>query len=1020
MPPNYRERSSSNGSTFSAASGLEISTKRKNDYSGTSPLYPSETGSYGNIHMSPPSRAPYAPSPSLVGANDPLGRTASRAPLITFGFGGKVVTCFHNSADLITGFDVALSSLRTLHNVLPQGILDSSTVSYPGPLFSDPGTPVTGLVKTKKARVLKYLEERTDEISRGVSYVSNILEKRHMEDKLALVKLLMVLVDNDGTLSGSQHIDGAVRAALVPNAASAESAQDGLFAPSFTSPIPNAHGLAPAIPTINEAPIAVTTLLPSALDKIEDFLVRGERKQAYHYALDEKLWAHAMVIASSIDKDAWKEVVQEFIKTELGSYDISKHGAAPGSHEQSPSTNGREWLRVAYSLFSGQGPTAIQQLIPTKLLAGSTGTLQLPTAPMAHITPMSPNFPAPNVTAQIPVDSLCKWREIVSTLISTPLAPDWSATLTALGDYLISHNFVEAAHACYLLSPQTSVIGGVGSPSARVVLVGARSPHSSPSFAKDFDSIIFSEIAEFAFSLKQPAKGQDPFHGFPHLQAYKMIRASYLMEMGYVQVATRYCEAISGSMGRPSPYFNTVLSDQLKGLADRLIGAPHVGKGVAWIGGKMSKPSLDSIGNWLEGRLTKFIAGEGDEPPAPPHQSSSNQQSAFAGPFSTISSTTTSASPSPPPSMINIHAMSGNVPPRRTGSAMAIPSAQAHAPIDRASSAMEYYRPGRSSSPGPRQPYNPPSVPMASPYGHMGNGHASNEGPNQDESESGGWWNSLNSADSAPTPTAANFHQVDNYSPSQDGFISLMDDPALSVTPSPPISQSRQYEGDDMDDLGLGNSNKHSRAQETEVGSGETTSSPTTASAHPNDTTEVKPPAASAAAAAAASGSWLSRFWKRGDTAPGPVKASLGEETSFYYDKDQKRWVNKKAGAEDVKPATPPPPPSRAQTASPGRTTGLPAVPNSTPPPQRSASAIDLSNSPPNKPPMRIRSNLVPPEFASVPNTPATAPLPGMSGTPPPSASLGGPPPPGRPRSQATKRNVRSRYVDVFQQEASA
>lgn len=46
---------------------------------------------------------------------------------------------------------------------------------------------------------------------------------------------------------------------------------------------------------------------------------------------------------------------------------------------------------------------------------------------------------------------------------------------------------------------------------------------------------------------------------------------------------------------------------------------------------------------------------------------------------------------------------------------------------------------------------------------------------------------------------------------------------------------------------------------------------------------------------AASSSSWLGRWWKK-DTAaaPGPIKASLGEETSFVYDKDLKRWVNKK------------------------------------------------------------------------------------------------------------------------------
>ena len=46
-------------------------------------------------------------------------------------------------------------------------------------------------------------------------------------------------------------------------------------------------------------------------------------------------------------------------------------------------------------------------------------------------------------------------------------------------------------------------------------------------------------------------------------------------------------------------------------------------------------------------------------------------------------------------------------------------------------------------------------------------------------------------------------------------------------------------------------------------------------------------------------GSWFGRWWKRGDgtTASGPVKASLGEENAFYYDKEQKRWVNRKVSS---------------------------------------------------------------------------------------------------------------------------
>ncbi len=56
----------------------------------------------------------------------------------------------------------------------------------------------------------------------------------------------------------------------------------------------------------------------SALDKIQSFLLRGELRQAYHFALDEKMWAHAMVIAHGLDKDSFREVAEEFIKDRVG------------------------------------------------------------------------------------------------------------------------------------------------------------------------------------------------------------------------------------------------------------------------------------------------------------------------------------------------------------------------------------------------------------------------------------------------------------------------------------------------------------------------------------------------------------------------------------------------------------------------------------------------------------------------------------------------------------------------------
>ena len=76
--------------------------------------------------------------------------------------------------------------------------------------------------------------------------------------------------------------------------------------------------------------------------------------------------------------------------------------------------------------------------------------------------------------------------------------------------------------------------------STRLVLLCSRSPHQSPIFYKDSDPLMFSEIAEFAMSLATPPKGQEPFHSTPHLQVYKLIRGTFLAEIGQVDLAKRY------------------------------------------------------------------------------------------------------------------------------------------------------------------------------------------------------------------------------------------------------------------------------------------------------------------------------------------------------------------------------------------------------------------------------------------------------------------------------------------------
>ncbi|THH33921.1 hypothetical protein EUX98_g247 [Antrodiella citrinella] len=931
-------------------------------------------------------QAPYAPSPSLLGSNDPLGRTSVKIPVVSFGFGGKLVTCFHGASNITAGFDVAMSSrqstdihIHTIHKLVPQSALDESSASYPGPLFSDPGSPTASLVrtataahtKTKKARVIKYLDDRAEELSRGLGYLHrDSMEGKRAEAKHTLLLLLKVMIENDGKVSGSAQIDAAVRQVLVPHIAN----QDAGVAVS-----------------LHDAPISVNTLRTAHLDNIQDLLIRGERRLAFQYAADEKLWAHAMVIASSIDRDSWKDVVKEFVQTELSSN-------AASSDVNSAALKGREPLRVAYSLFAGQGAESVQQLAQQKLLIDHATGLQV-LAPHASVTPLSPNFPHSNSGSAIPQEVLSKWSQTAAMIFSNPMTTEASSALTALGDQLSTNNWIEAAHVCYLLSPQTSLIGGVSNSTSRIVLVGGPNPAMIPNFWKDTDPIILSEITEFALSL-----------------AYRLIRATYLAEVGYVQAAHR----------------------------DRLIAAPQLDKTGSWIGTKMTRPSLDKLGNWLEGRLTSFIAGEGD---TAAHENVRDQDRSFAGPFAhyaQISSATSSTIPTPQRSTTDLTEVPHtSTPPYRSGSAMALrPAASSHAPINRASSAMDYIR--RKESPVPR--VSSASATTASftdrPRQSTGNGYSyltdATPKPHQGSQERlaaseeveepssattstgpqiASWWNDA-SESGAPTPTGTNFVQADApLLRSTDGFISIMDNDAFAVTPTPtpsshPMQSHRNgFDEDDEDELGLGNS--RSKAMERS----ESSSSAQSAASENNPSDQTSALDKPAEVKQTASSGWLSRLWKRSETIPGPVKANLGEQTSFYYDKELKRWVNKNSDTESDKPVAHPPPP-RAQTASPGTATARQPTgpPMARTPPVRPSTAIDLTDSPPKQPSMRVRSNLVPQEAQSAsPNPAPVRPVSAMDGPP----GLDGPPPPGARLKAQAKRNVRNRYVDVFQQQGA-
>jgi hypothetical protein len=66
--------------------------------------------------------------------------------------------------------------------------------------------------------------------------------------------------------------------------------------------------------------------------------------------MEEKLWAHAMVVSSCIDKQTWGEVVKAFAESELGGEGgVGEEGAAAGKEKR------RDALRLTYQMFGGSG-----------------------------------------------------------------------------------------------------------------------------------------------------------------------------------------------------------------------------------------------------------------------------------------------------------------------------------------------------------------------------------------------------------------------------------------------------------------------------------------------------------------------------------------------------------------------------------------------------------------------------------------------------------------------------------------
>lgn len=944
-------------------------------------------------------------------ARDELQRWRGH-PVFTWGAGGTIVTSFPKQIPRYGGGMTAPKMKCSPGEIRVQNVKDvfplpEDIARFPGPLRA----------KGKKKELLTWLTKKVEALEHQLreptlEHSVHQDDLKRFEDRSLLLKLLLFLVENDGRLEG----DAAIAAVKK------------LFSPPGEVPSEVEGSFSTAADIVgrsrsNTSNLQAEPVDPRTIEDLQTMLAKGEREKAVWHAVDQRLWGHAMLLSSTLSKDIWKQVVQEFVRKE-----VKKTGRS------------NQALAVLYEVFAGNHEDCVDELVPASARAGFQ-MVSTDGVGAAH-------------NAQQGLD---KWRETVALILNNRSDGDVSALLS-LGRLLAQYGRVEAAHICFIFARSVAHVGGVDDAQSDLVLIGFDHKQNPLDLGIDLEPILLTEVYEFALSLS----AQNGTHIMPHLQNYKLIHAYHLAEYGYRTEAQAYGDAITATMKattRMSPYYNAAFISTLDDFSKRISQSPKDSSS-SWI----SKPSMDRVSTSLLSKFNSFIAGDdedaasnraggaevgpfaniaGNSPSITPSQSSADLYGPYAGfgapaqpaatsnsryaPSNTYAPRTSSEQqrsrlePQGRPSMESLNSQrsfSDNYMPMTPMTPAAgpyTPQPQLSPPNQRTQAKNQSYSPLRMEQNVSQPPNGSPYLPTPS-IEHSGFGadqaHAADfDGPQHsaDENQSfGGYGAPSNSYEPAP---------YQPYNPDEE-----------DKEEDPPKKKS--FMDDDEDDI-------VARAAALKSGSSSKTDADRKADEAFRKAAEADAKRDKDNGGAKKAG-WFGGWFKKDPNAPpGPIKAKLGEESSFYYDPDLGKWVNKKGGASEdtTRPAaTPPPPkgpPMGIRSASGGPTSSMG--------PPTSAGMMR----PPTSAPMR--SSSMPPPMAapgsraSTPGLPSDAeglpegPKPPLLARPSFGAASGPPSRPGTGMSNASsiddllgapqarkgpgaKKKKAGRYVDVFPQ----
>ncbi|KAJ2719700.1 hypothetical protein GGI07_005056 [Coemansia sp. Benny D115] len=593
------------------------------------------------------------------GIHDPLGRLGACRPIVTFGFGGKLVTMFPQNVQRFNVYDSGKASkvapgmlqIDQLSSHIPPELCGQGAPSLMGVPLLAGETTRAALLKRRDAAVAcasTWLESFSSELP--------LITAPSLEER-AMYKVLIALLGTfDQADSSKQPSMAGVLEALRP-----------LFAQPAHAPGTELAALG------GQPPLSHGT--KQQLEEIETLLLSGSREQAVDFACKQGLWTHALIIASCTGKDLWQSVISAYTEG------VCRGDLLP--------------LGTQYRMFSGLGATALDRPLPFEqrnqaktanafVTAADIGTGGQIHTDAGYQQQQQKQQKQHGLTDGFPVQasddsenaSVENWAKILSLMLANRTPKDQGAMME-LGDRLKSSGRFVEAHICYMLTQQSKDLFVAESADVppRAILFGINETvkcHSDGVHSIDMaktrytryyrkhSAIFATELYELFFALRaataaetQPAAasssnspgiaaattgGPANGHGskskmllcLPHLQAYKLYHAWWLVDCGQVALASRYCDAVLSILatlpqGMAVPFINNSLVQELRNLRERLSGsgmtstkaAEIVGDDAAiagassksWLSRAMPRPSFTSLMTVFDSSIDKFITG---------------------------------------------------------------------------------------------------------------------------------------------------------------------------------------------------------------------------------------------------------------------------------------------------------------------------------------------------------------------------------------------------------------------------